>query len=554
MKNELIIPFRIRVGVTGHRKLDDPEMLSQRISQVLENDIFNLFDEESIKDISRVSKTPVAYTILTPLAEGADRLVAREALKLPFSRIEVVLPLVKEDYLLDFTSTQSKKEFQELLLKARRPIALRDKIISADTAVDDPEKERRQAYRKVGEYVVDNSDVVVALWDEKKSKKKGGTADIVEYAKKRRRPLIIISTITGKIITSKGYGLNAGALKGIEEFNSFPVSEKNRLDHINKVYSETFDNPEGQKIPEERKRIIKEFLLPFYAQASEIAKKFKKIYLRTGLTVYLLSAMAVAAVAFAAVAHKAAYIAFGVELVFLLVILLLVSKAHRKSSHRRWIENRFLTERIRSSIFFAVCDIEVSPMDIPPYLGIAHEYGDWMLNVFNEIWNRIPPMKGLDKKQSPSLLNFIRKHWIMDQINFHKKRKSGYSKINSLLEWAGIATFIIAVTAAALHFIFLFPEEIVHAAWAEKPLTFMAILFPALGATIGGIRTHREFSRLEKRSKNMESVLTVMNDRFSRAQGSGDFESLLREAEKLMLRETQGWLMLMRFTELKNVA
>jgi len=31
----------------------------------------------------------------------------------------------------------------------------------------------------------------------------------------------------------------------------------------------------------------------------------------------------------------------------------------------------------------------------------------------------------------------------------------------------------------------------------------------------------------------------------------GEFESLVREAEDLMLRETQEWLMLMRFTKLE---
>lgn len=52
----------------------------------------------------------------------------------------------------------------------------------------------------------------------------------------------------------------------------------------------------------------------------------------------------------------------------------------------------------------------------------------------------------------------------------------------------------------------------------------------------------------------MEAALTDIDDRFSYVNTPEALESLLREAEELMLRETQDWLMLMRFAELKPVA
>lgn len=119
------IPFRIRIGVTGHRTLPDDEKLSESIRKVLENDIFYLFGEDREKVVRSLPHTPIAYSIMTPLAEGADRLVAREVLKYPDSKVEVILPMVKEDYLEAFNSPEYYREFEELLCKARRPITLK---------------------------------------------------------------------------------------------------------------------------------------------------------------------------------------------------------------------------------------------------------------------------------------------------------------------------------------------------------------------------------------------------------------------------------------------
>ena len=78
-----------------------------------------MFDGDS-KKIIPSPHTPIAFSVLTPLAESADRLVAKAVLNPPHSRIEVVLPLDKEDYLQDFKSPESRQEFEELLSQARR--------------------------------------------------------------------------------------------------------------------------------------------------------------------------------------------------------------------------------------------------------------------------------------------------------------------------------------------------------------------------------------------------------------------------------------------------
>lgn len=95
----------------------------------------------------------------------------REVLRFPTSRLDVVLPLEKGDYLQDFETSESKAEFEELLSRARRVKQL------------PPTASRNEAYAQVGRYVVDHCDVLFALWDGKPAAGQGGTAEIVRYAR-----------------------------------------------------------------------------------------------------------------------------------------------------------------------------------------------------------------------------------------------------------------------------------------------------------------------------------------------------------------------------------
>ena len=90
-------------------------------------------------------------TIISPLAEGADRLVVYRVLERPRARLIVPLPLPKQDYLTDFASTKSKNEFLRLLDQAEEVIEL------------PPTETRNAAYEAVGNYVLDHCDVLIAV-------------------------------------------------------------------------------------------------------------------------------------------------------------------------------------------------------------------------------------------------------------------------------------------------------------------------------------------------------------------------------------------------------
>jgi hypothetical protein len=188
------IPYRIRIGVTGHRKLDNPAAVQALVKKAIDTEIEKLFPEKSKKKIKRVREagtTAISFSVLSSLAEGADRLVARAVLDYPGARLDAVLPLALEDHLEDFASEQSRKEFEELLGRCDKPVFLRTRRIQDECSDPKTMAELRcNSYAQVGQYIVDHCDVLIAVWDGAPSRGRGGTAEIVQYALEKNRPIL----------------------------------------------------------------------------------------------------------------------------------------------------------------------------------------------------------------------------------------------------------------------------------------------------------------------------------------------------------------------------
>lgn len=152
-----------RIGVTGHRKLTDVAAMEAGVDAAL----------AAIE--ARSPEGPLQ--ILSSLAEGADRLVARRVLSHPGARLMAVLPLSRLDYITDFESQDSRDEFLALLGEA-------------ESVIEMPTRESRaEAYEGAGHYVVEHSDVLIAVWDGLPARGQGGTAEIVEWARRFGKPV-----------------------------------------------------------------------------------------------------------------------------------------------------------------------------------------------------------------------------------------------------------------------------------------------------------------------------------------------------------------------------
>jgi hypothetical protein len=558
------IPYRVRIGVTGHRKLDDPVAVQASVKAALDSEIEKLYPEKSRHDIERVRRagtTPISFRVLSPLAEGADRVVARVVLDKPFARLDVVLPLAIEDYLGDFATEESREEFRELLARSRKPVLLRTRRIEDDRSDPGEQAElRRESYAKVGQYVVDHCDVLIAIWDGKPSRGHGGTAEIVKYALEQNRPIIRVWGNLFEVLNRNNNGLDASALDAIDQFNQRSIRPEQRAGLVKSLDRDHFEKPSSARdIPAHVREFVNGLLFPFYVQASIVAKENQNRFYRAGKYIYVLSAAAVGCAALGVLFSSLAWIGFGAEFVILTVMWMTLQQARRKHSHQNWIEYRFLAERIRCGIFMAICGVEPKPIEVLPYMGHSPTVNDWTVRVLDEIWDRLPPLTGCTEGECLILNAYIREAWIGDQVKFHNKKKEREGRARERLARAGAIVLPVTIAAAALHLLLVFwrpttamPESIhlLHQRLHEG-LAFIALLFPAIAASLAGMEAQREHLRLEKRSANMAPQLEQLSRQMASATDPERFESLLQQVDEIMLRETQDWLMLMRYVEIK---
>lgn len=163
-------PLPLVIGVTGHRDLrpEDVAALESQVRRVLEG--------------LRTAYRSTPLVLLSPLAEGADRLVARVALGLGI-RLIAPLPLPRALYEGDFgpEGSPSRKEFAELLQRVEEifELPLLDGRTAEDVAKPGPARDRQ--YAQVGGYIARHSQILLALWDGGARTMVGGTAHIVQF-------------------------------------------------------------------------------------------------------------------------------------------------------------------------------------------------------------------------------------------------------------------------------------------------------------------------------------------------------------------------------------
>jgi hypothetical protein len=121
--------------------------------------------------------TPVA--VVSALAEGADRLVARLAHDVLGARLVAALPMPADAYEKDFATTASRREFRKLLQSA--DAVIEGPLLSKGRKWRAQSEERNHQYAWGGAYASKNADVLFALWDGKPARGTGGTAYVVDW-------------------------------------------------------------------------------------------------------------------------------------------------------------------------------------------------------------------------------------------------------------------------------------------------------------------------------------------------------------------------------------
>lgn len=157
--------MHLTVGVTGHRNLlaSETPALKQKVRE------FFLRLRAEYPDLT--------LQLITPLAEGADRLVTDVAVDLGIDLL-IVLPMSVDEYGQDFSSELAVETLRETVDAAR--------VIQLPPVPPDMEtagilSDRQRQYAQLGVFISNHCQVLLALWDGKHTKEVGGTAGVVNY-------------------------------------------------------------------------------------------------------------------------------------------------------------------------------------------------------------------------------------------------------------------------------------------------------------------------------------------------------------------------------------
>jgi len=560
----------IIIGVTGHRDLRPADMprLRDQVRAIL----------SGLRDNHRT--TPLL--LLSPLAEGADRLVANIALE-QGARLVVPLPLAREEYEKDFATQESKNDFSDLLKQAWKcfELPLPKGITSAN--IQDPGPERNRQYTLVGAYIARHSHILIALWDGEQTGMEGGTGQIVDFklngipapfAPARKLldivdngPVYQIATPRTRNPSPKGtpFNLEVRFPDGWKSSESLEKSYGRILEQMNtfnddalrltKALASNLKTNRDFVISEQESLELSEtarFILDQYAVADTLALYFQKRRRYTLITLFLVAVLAV--LSFEVYAHLLAHpFVLAIYPLSLASAISLYFLAKRKDFQNKHLDYRALAEGLRVQLFWKLAGLSDEVAD--HYLRQHRTELEWIRNAVRG-WNVLAEPDCVsgnptdEARGSAAMVEFVLKHWVEDQRAFfdratrrdHGKLARRENLAQSLFGFG----LVLAVLVVALHL--LLPDFGESSHWRHLLIVVMGIT-PAIAAAIGGYAEKMAFSAQAKRYDWMKALFDRAANQLRLLVDRKDYsgaQQLIFDLGKEALEENGDWVMIHR--------
>jgi hypothetical protein len=605
----------VNIGVTGHRSLPDANLylLQEQLSRIfdaVDHVCQKIFADSGILYDPR----PPLIRLLSPLAEGSDRIAAKCAL-VKGCELQCPLPFGREEYMKDFVTEASKAEFTDLLDKA-----------ASVFEVDCDKGPGKRNYKHVGEIVVGHSDVLIAIWTGEYSEKIGGTGDIVNKAMEQHVPVLWVNSKQDHAITFVHEGLyhedwqhqlsevmtqTFGSSSESGTFARLYLEEKRKKWNIAFFHTVFQDMMTGQflkrvslhadkhlqhaqdgwnrqwkkgaDMPEDFKGFAGQWYRPYYIW-TECLSSFYADYFRTaGLFRHLFYFLATAAYGFGLYFgfwYKGngdqdpftlvmRGIGFAFQAIFLLSIIWVRKRNDDNQWHQKFIDYRILAELLRQTLFLTPLGTGLHGVNMPAYNRDANT--NWINWYYRVILRQggLPHML-LDREQLQKCRHMV-VDILKDQIAYHRSNARKNRTIARKLEKFGDAVYWVSLFFFFMHagyihwgfiqniFAHIFfihagnPDDPFHN--PEKMLNYLCLVLPALAAVAHAFAEQGGFQRLEQRSDAMARDLALAKRRFEEIPADGSYSRVKAAAENiayLMISEVSDWRVFVKSKEIRN--
>jgi hypothetical protein len=553
----------IVVGVTGHRDLSGGAS-----KEVLRREV----DEAMDRLRGRYPHSP--FVVLSPLAEGADRLVARAALERLGASLLVPLPLPEALYRQDFPSDAAQEDFDALLEAAGGVFELpllspRDEVAAHGLA-------RNRQYALAGGFVADRAQVVFALWDGEDAAGTGGTGQVARWAlqghvpteclppEAKDRPfyypsetdLVHVHTETGETRYRTGDSPAAPVLKRLDRYNEEVQALAGGAGGRRDV-ERSVDRVAGEAGPGAFDGGAEQGILARYGAADALSVRLQSRFKRRLRGIYALSAAGV--LGFASIEVWAPAIALSV--LFVALGLGLLWGLQREELEDRYLHARALAEGLRVGLFWTSAGVAHHVHD--HYLGKQAGEMAWtriaLQNV--ETATRTPHIASRDTAAGPpggrreeraahaangtsdgaapaTDVSATRTAWVGDQLEYYEEARTAVSRrdrrFDRVAKTAYAASLLLA--AGAVGYVAVVPG------WRAQAVEYVGMGIEITLALGVSVQAYGSKLGLEALERHYETARQLFADARRALEQGEEPRPVLRRLGREALLENGDWL------------
>lgn len=559
------------LGVTGHRNMDpaDRSSLEERVREVIRN--------------LRACYPSTPLVLLSPLADGADRLVARVAVEQGLG-LQVPLPMPRDVYATDFDDPPSKAEFEALLARADHwfELPLADGATLDDIARHGPA--RIEQYDRVGEFIARHAELLIALWDGRITGKIGGTAEIVKWRLStlprettselqppdpvRSGPVIQIVTpredqprpadalavhwhyppgLQGESVPGATY---LDVYRDLDRFNAQVPSIAPEA--VAKSAEYLLPTAEAERLPLGLQQTRTAF-----ATADALAIANRRSRVRVRLAVF---ATVVVAIFFYQIFDDLFLLAGPAVLTYPVVlgIAYLISRwAKRRDFENKYQDYRALAEGLRVQFFWRLAGLSESAEE--HYLRRQRSEMNWVRKAIHVVWGVQGGqyLAAVGPEESRLRTDLAVKHWVDDQAKFfHRGSSRAEHKVHRFERFIGGIMQACMAWSLLMGLTLVLPHPwhedlhhwIKHTWWADG-FILLSVGLPLTAAAM--VHSYREGLELGAHAKQYEALAHLFDtarEQLKRTDGAAPIDALavLAELGREALIENGDWVLMHR--------
>ncbi len=524
----------VRIGVTGHRpnKLADADrdVLRDRVAHVV-GAVKQVAAGLAADRLAGYREAAPVVRVISSLAEGSDRVVAEVGIAAGLE-LQVVLPNPVAEYARDFQTDASRAEFQRLLARASA-------VLTLDGAPRLP-----AAYERAGHTVVQQCDLLIAIWDGENAAGPGGTAEIVRWAAERD---IVVYWIRSQpphetsLVRVDGDELKTGgpeelsqrlmdaltppargAVADLRERYFAEPAVRGRLGHLYGILTRLVSRagkpwprllPRDYldatratwralwvNVPDSITRPVESALLAPYAWADQLATYYANRHRSAFTWSYLLAPLAVL-LAFGKDHDNAHRIYWIIGYVAVLVSLLTLYWVGKRSLwHERWLDYRSLAEQLRHLVIFFPLGKSRVDLRVPAHAASGDPRTTWVHWYVRAVAAEAGLVSAVVDQEYLAGYRALLSAELDEQITYHTALAANMRGLYRRLNRVVVALFVAGLGTSVLALFDVFPLLV----------TPLAALLPALAAAVYGFLGQGEFRNLARRSEGVRAELQAL--------------------------------------------